>query len=107
MSLQTKVLIFQTIALLIAMPIVAFATHGVEILIRSIRHRVAASRAVDVHGQLADGVAQAAQSSAPVAETPRGRRESKKSRRRLNRLLKAELKDSRNPRCQCAAQAAT
>jgi hypothetical protein len=47
MSLQTRIYIFQTIALLIAMPVVAFAIHGVEILVRSIRNRITASRAVD------------------------------------------------------------
>ena len=94
MSLQTKIIIFQTIALLIVMPIVAFAIHGVDILIRSIWNRIAASCAVGDVRQLADGEARGAQSSAPVAESPRGRRESKKSRRRRDRLLRTEPKHS-------------
>jgi hypothetical protein len=71
MSLQTKIYIFQTIALLIVMPIVAFAIHGLEILVRSIWNCIPASHAVDdVQPDLRANLAGAPQSNTLIAEAP-------------------------------------
>jgi hypothetical protein len=87
-----KIVIAQTIALVIIMPIMAFALHGIELSCRVAWKRITRSRAVDdAQYQSTANVASTAQPSGLVAQRPPGRRESKKSRRRRNRLLKAPV----------------
>jgi hypothetical protein len=91
MSLQTKIIIAQTIALAVVMPIVAFAMHGIELSCRAIWKRIAASRITSGTNDDSTRDVQHQPASMPLV---RGRRENKKSRRRRNRLLKAEMNHS-------------
>jgi hypothetical protein len=89
MSLQTKIIIAQTIALAIVAPVAAFAMHGIELACRAVWKRITASRIVGDIDEESTGTVQELLSMAPCV---RGRRETKKSRRRRNRMLKADLK---------------
>jgi hypothetical protein len=92
MSLQTKIIIYQLIALVIVLPITAFAIHGTKLLVLAAWNHVTASRMV---GDVDDEVTRSVQSPTSIAHGVGGRRENKKSRRRRNRILKAERSQSR------------
>jgi hypothetical protein len=89
MSLQTKIIIAQTIALAIVAPVAAFAMHGIELACRAVWKRITASRIV---GDIDEESTGTVQEPSSIPQYARGRRETKKSRRRRNRMLKADLK---------------